>query len=241
VLYSFRKFRGDTTHVAEQTHDRFWRQDLLRSELDRLVMALASGTDSPTITTAIGGREKRLTEVRARLEVIAVAPSVLDLEVRRLEKEARARLADFQALLTRNVAQGRKALEALFDGPLRFTETQTDDGRRFLIEGTAAVGSMFSIESVPKGIRTWSNPDFVRDFCHILKRSEGRIVADLGANSANLAARSIDRSIAPPPSEALDAALADALQRASAAGEWGAVTALAAELSARRLSPPAAI
>ena len=158
MLYSFRKFRGDTTHVAEQTHDRFWRQDLLRSELDRLVMALASGTDSPTITTAIGGREKRLTEVRARLEVIAVAPSVLDLEVRRLEKEARARLADFQALLSGNVAEGRKALEALFDGPLRFTPTETSDGRRYLIEGAAAVGSMFTTESVPNGTHPILNP-----------------------------------------------------------------------------------
>ncbi len=52
------------------------------------------------------------------------------------------------------MAEGRRALEALFDGPLRFTATQTDDGRRYLIEGTAAVGSMFTTESVPKGIRT---------------------------------------------------------------------------------------
>jgi site-specific DNA recombinase len=126
----------------------------LRGELDRLVMALASGVESPTIATAIGEREKRLSEVRARLEVIAVAPSVLDLEVRRLEREARTRLADFQTLLSGNVAEGRRALEALFDGPLRFTPTQTDDGRRYLIEGTAAVGSMFTTEGVPKGIRT---------------------------------------------------------------------------------------
>lgn len=74
--------------------------------------------------------------------------------MRRLEKEARARLSDFQALLSRNVAEGRKALEALLEGPLRFTPTETSDGRRFLIEGSAAVGSIFSTESVPKGIRT---------------------------------------------------------------------------------------
>ncbi len=125
----------------------------LRGELDRLVMALATGAESPTIAGAIGEREKRLTAVRARVEAIAVAPSVLDLEVRRLEKEARSRLANFQRLLSSNVAEGRTALEKLFDGPLRFTPTQTDDGRRYLVEGTAAVGSMFTTESVPKGIR----------------------------------------------------------------------------------------
>jgi len=56
-----------------------------------------------------------------------------------------------------NVAEGRRALEALFTGPLRFTPTQTDYGRRFLIEGKAAVGSVFSTESVPKGIRRRRN------------------------------------------------------------------------------------
>ncbi len=55
------------------------------------------------------------------------APAVLDLEVRRLEREARPRLADLQELLSRNVAEARKALEALFDGPTLHTNT---NGRR---------------------------------------------------------------------------------------------------------------
>lgn len=73
----------------------------MRGEIDRLVAALASGVESPTIAAVVGQRDKRLGEVRARLEVLAVAPAVLDLEVRRLEKEARTRLRDFQGLLTR--------------------------------------------------------------------------------------------------------------------------------------------
>ncbi len=77
----------------------------LRGEIDRLVAALASGVESPTIAAVVGQREKRLNEVRARLEVLAVAPAVLDLEVRRLEKEAHGRLREFQALLTRNVVE----------------------------------------------------------------------------------------------------------------------------------------
>jgi integrase len=92
--------------------------------------------------------------------------------------------------------------------------------------------------SVPKGIRTWSNPDFLRGFQHILKRSGAPILGVGEAKSATLGARSLDRSIAPLPSDALGAALgaalAGALERAAAAGEWDAVKALAAELAARR-------
>jgi len=130
----------------------------MRGELDRLVAAVASGVESPTIAGVIGEREKRLAEVRARLEVIAVAPSVLDLEVRRLEKEARARLADFQALLGRNVAESRTTLEALLTGPLRFTPVQTKDGRRYEISGAAAIGALCTTDCVPKGIRMGARP-----------------------------------------------------------------------------------
>ena len=80
--------------------------------------------------------------------------SALDLEVRRLEKESRTRLREFQTLLTRNVAEGRKALEALLDGPLRFTPVQTKDGRRYRISGAATIGPLCTTDCVPKGIRT---------------------------------------------------------------------------------------
>jgi hypothetical protein len=93
--------------------------------------------------------------VRALVEVLQATPGVLDLEVRRLEREAWARRADFRGLLGRNVAEGWKALEALLTSPLRFTPTGTkEDGRRYLIEGSAAVESMFTTDCVPKGIRT---------------------------------------------------------------------------------------
>jgi site-specific DNA recombinase len=125
----------------------------LRAEIDRLVSALAAGTESPTVANAINQRETRLSQVRGRLDVLSAAPSVLDLEVRRLEKEARARLADLRGLLGRNPAEGRKALEALLAGPLTFAPVDADGGRRYQIEGSAALGAMFTTEGVPNGIR----------------------------------------------------------------------------------------
>ncbi|HEY3235596.1 MAG TPA: hypothetical protein VGJ84_12835 [Polyangiaceae bacterium] len=124
----------------------------LRNEIDRLVQALASGTESPSIAKAIGEREQQLSEVKARLQVMKAAPSVLDLEVRRMEKEARSRLADLQELLGRNPTEARKALEALFSGPLRFRQVECDDGPRYEIEAAAIVGTMFTTDGVPNGI-----------------------------------------------------------------------------------------
>jgi site-specific DNA recombinase len=126
----------------------------LRAEIDRLVDALAAGTVSPTIARSIDEREKRLSQVQARRDVLRTAPDVLDLEVRRLEREARARLADFRALLERKPTEARKALEALLDGPLTFAAAETPGGRRYQITGKAAVGNVFTTEGDPTGIRT---------------------------------------------------------------------------------------
>ena len=155
VLTELRKRLAARTEAPNAERDELEAEARrLRSELDRLVEALANGLESPTIGAVIGARERRLTEVRARLQMLAVAPGVLDLEVRRLEKEARARLREFQGLLTRNVIEGRKTLEALLEGPLRFTPVQTKDGRRYEITGAAAVGAFCTTDCVPKGIRT---------------------------------------------------------------------------------------
>ena len=113
----------------------------------------ASGTELPTVAKAIDERERRLSEVRARLDVLAAAPSVIDLEVRRLEKEARAPLADLSGLLGRNPTEARKALEALPEGPLTFAAVDAvGGGRRYRVEGSAALGNMFTTDGVPNGI-----------------------------------------------------------------------------------------
>jgi hypothetical protein len=126
----------------------------LRTEIDRLVEAIANGTASPTMGKAVEQREARLSEVNARLDVLKTAPSVLDLEARRLEKEARRRLGDFQALLGRNPTEARKALEALLQGPLSFAPVELPEGgKRYRIEGSATLGCAFATEGVPNGIR----------------------------------------------------------------------------------------
>ncbi len=97
-------------------------------------------------------REKRLADLDAHIAVARTVPSVLDLEVRRMEAEARRRLADLRGMLSRSLTEGRRALQAMLDGPLRF-EPNAD--RRYDIRGAlAAGGALFTTESVPRGIRT---------------------------------------------------------------------------------------
>lgn len=65
---------------------------------------------------------------------------MLDLEVRRLEKQVRARLADLQALMERNPEEARKVLETLLNGPLRFTPVETPEGKRCRVEDEVGLG-----------------------------------------------------------------------------------------------------
>jgi chromosome segregation ATPase len=111
-----------------------------RIEIDRLSAALLSTDDKPrAIVKMIAEREKRIGALEARLNTIRAAPSVLDLEARRMEKEARKRLEDLKGTMQRKPEEARKAMEALLNGPLKFTS----EGKRYRIEGDTAVKGLF--------------------------------------------------------------------------------------------------
>ncbi|XXY50234.1 hypothetical protein WME91_03680 [Sorangium sp. So ce269] len=119
----------------------------LRSEIDRLVNALASFDQKPeAVIRGIAERQDQLSALEARLRAAKAAPSALDLEVRRLEKEARQRLGDLRAMLEGNPEDARKALETILGGPLRFTPIDTPDGKRYRIEGVVALEAVVAVE-----------------------------------------------------------------------------------------------
>ena len=66
---------------------------------------------------------------------------VLDLELRRLERDARAKLQDVGHLLGGRPEGARRALEALLDGSITVTPTN-EDGARFHLTGRLVVGSL---------------------------------------------------------------------------------------------------
>ena len=129
--------------------------DQIRAELLRLGEAIVSTTDPPrTLVRMMSEREKSLAALEARINALKIAPSVLDLEVRRLEKDARARLANLRALAESAPDQARQALEALLAGPLSFTPIETPEGPRFRVDGSVTLERVVSMSGVPSGIRT---------------------------------------------------------------------------------------
>ena len=127
-----------------------------KRDIDRLTEALLATDERPhAIVRAISEREQQLRAVEARIEALLTAPEVLDLEVRRLEKEAAKRLADLRGLLRRRPEEAHRALEALLPRPLTFAPVATGHGPRYEVQGPViAHGALFTTEGVPNGIRT---------------------------------------------------------------------------------------
>jgi hypothetical protein len=118
----------------------------LRKEIENLVSALAlGGGNLPPLIQAVAERQQRLAELETRLSVAKTAPEAISAELRRLEQEARAKLADFRAALLGNPIEARAFLRTILAGPLKFTP----EGNRFRIEGEVPVTEAL-FASVPK-------------------------------------------------------------------------------------------
>jgi DNA invertase Pin-like site-specific DNA recombinase/ribosomal protein L34E len=136
----------------------------LRGEIERLVMALATIDQKPdAVIRGIADRQEQVSAIEARLRAARAAPDVLNLEVRRLEKEARARLVDFTGAMARNPEEARRVLETLLWGPLRFTPVETTDGKRYKIEGELGLDAMLTADR-PASAGLFASPaGFVRN------------------------------------------------------------------------------
>ncbi len=115
----------------------------LKKEIAKLADSLLCTKEKPRIIVEkIAEREEKLNELQARIASMRTAPQVLDLEARRMEKEARRRIADLRAVMARNPEEAKRVLVALLDGKLTFTPTETKEGRRYAISGKVATGAL---------------------------------------------------------------------------------------------------
>ena len=95
--------------------------DHLRREIQRLGEAIVSAGEAPhALVRMMSEREKSLAGVEERRAALKEPPAVVDLDARRLEQEARERLADLQGLVHRHSEEARGALGALLREPLVF-------------------------------------------------------------------------------------------------------------------------
>ncbi|GAC1549848.1 MAG: recombinase family protein [Polyangiales bacterium] len=114
----------------------------VQREIGNLTEALAGGREKPApVLEAIADRERQLQQLRVRKQILLTTPEAIGLEVRRMEKEVRTRLTDLRGLMERNIPEGRKALETLLDGRLKFTPIE---GRRYRVEGQISTGAIFT-------------------------------------------------------------------------------------------------
>ena len=119
----------------------------LRTEIARLVKALALSDEAPqAVVEAITERQAELARLEARLLAAEAAPEAISLEIRRLELEAKKRIANLRGVLDSNPEEARKLMQSLFDGALVCTPMETPDGPRFKIEGTAVIGNVLAGE-----------------------------------------------------------------------------------------------
>ncbi|MDI1437471.1 recombinase family protein [Polyangium sorediatum] len=101
----------------------------LRTEIDRLVTALATVDQKPeAVIRGIADRQEELSALEARLRGAKAAPEAIQLELRRMEAEARKRLDELKGTLTRKPEQAREVIRMLFEGPIKLTPIETPKG-----------------------------------------------------------------------------------------------------------------
>jgi len=119
----------------------------LRKEVDRLVAALAATDQKPdAIVRGIADRQEQLTVLETRLKAAKMAPEAVNIQLDQLEAEARKRIQNLRGLLDRNPDEGREVIRAVFEEPLKVTPIETDEGKRFWIEGSASIRQMLTTD-----------------------------------------------------------------------------------------------
>lgn len=107
----------------------------LSKEIENLAEAVATTSGKvDVLAVKLAERQERLRAIEARLSTLKVAPEVFSLELRRLEKDALARLPDLRAAFNDAPHQSRQLLEWLLQGKLTFTPIETAEGKRYKVE-----------------------------------------------------------------------------------------------------------
>jgi hypothetical protein len=126
VLHEVRRRLAERAKVVDTETPALEEQVArVKVEIANLTAAIAAGGGGTVaaLVQAIREREETVAMLEGRLRRLKTAPDIIGLETRRIEKEARDRLGDFQRLAAGNPAEARRVLEALLDRPLVFTPT----------------------------------------------------------------------------------------------------------------------
>jgi hypothetical protein len=116
----------------------------LDDELARLAAAIPQGGDLGSLLQALKGREAKRDRLRADLAALGQAPTVTTFDLRRFERDVRARLTDWRGVLHRQTTQARQILQKLLVGRLAFTPGSDTEGRYYEFGGQGALDKLLT-------------------------------------------------------------------------------------------------
>lgn len=108
---------------------------LIGAKKEHLVDAIAEGNKDPAIRERLNVEETRRQELIVELEQLCSAEDVSHLNEARLKRDLKSRIANTQALLSRQLTTARRLLKTLINQPLR-CEALKDEGYRVTGKGS---------------------------------------------------------------------------------------------------------
>ena len=138
--------------VAERTAERAprsssldEREAQLRKELARLTRAIEATDGIDELIHRASEKKRELDAVISERAALAELPAVVNLDVKRIEGQARKRMAEFRALMHENAEGARAVLGALL-GARRLTIGPAEGGG-YVIRGTIVTGALLQVEA----------------------------------------------------------------------------------------------
>jgi len=116
----------------------------LDDELARLAAAIAQGGDLGSLVQALKSREATRDQLRAELLSVGQTPLVTAVDARRLDRDVRVRLTEWQAVLHRQTTQARQILQKLLVGRFAFTPGEDLEGRFYEFAGQGALDKLLT-------------------------------------------------------------------------------------------------
>ncbi len=116
--------------------------ETIDAELARLADAIAAGGNLPALLDAVRERERQKQRLSRSLDDLTGMRQIGQVDQRRLEKDLRARLANWQGLLQQHVPQARQILKRLLVGRLVFTPRTNGVERLCEFKGESPIGKI---------------------------------------------------------------------------------------------------
>ena len=167
ILDAVARLRPQAETVEAQRAELRVRLQTVNEELARLAAAIAGGGELPSLLAAGGERERQRARLEQEVDSLDGLEDVAQLDVRRIEKDLRAKVKDWRGLLRRQVPVSRQIVTKLLDDRLVFTPRP--ENRSYEFAGRATLGKFLQGVVLPQ---VW-RPQGDWNPCLSLERADG--------------------------------------------------------------------